>query len=381
MAVQMFVLVAATVLLTGACLADSATVAKTWKNPEKIVVFQSGEGGYHTYRIPALIVTKKGTLLAFCEGRKNGGGDTGEINTLLRRSSDGGKTWGPVQVVAVDGPNTMGNPCPVVEQESGTIWLPLTRNLGEDKEAAIKTGTAKGTRTVWICKSTDDGETWSKPVDITASTKKDDWGWYATGPGVGIQLKSGRLVIPCDYSVLGEQNLGSHVIYSDDKGETWKIGGQVSPHCNECQAVELEDGSLMLNMRSYRGQYCRSVAVSKDGGMTFGEASPDQTLVEPVCQASFLRYTESKTHGKSRLLFANPASIKRNMMTVRMSYDEGKTWPVMKLLDNRNAAYSCLTVLPDMDIGLLYECGEKNPYQTITFARIGIDWLTDGEDK
>lgn len=377
MTVQMLVIAAGAMLLACACGADAAGSKPTWEKPEKVVVFKSGEGGYHTYRIPALIVTKKGTLLAFCEGRKNGSSDTGEINTLLRRSSDGGKTWGPVQVVAADGPNTMGNPCPVVEQESGTIWLPLTRNLGEDREAMIKSGTGRGTRTVWICKSTDDGETWSKPVDITASAKKKNWGWYATGPGVGIQLKSGRLVIPCDYSVLGEQDLGSHVIYSDDKGETWKIGGVAFPHCNECQAVELEDGSLMLNMRSYRGQYCRSVAVSEDGGVTFGEPQPDQTLVEPVCQASFLRYTESKAHGKNRLLFTNPASIKRNMMTVRMSCDEGKTWPVMKLLDHRSAAYSCLTVLPDMDIGLLYECGEKNPYQTITFARFGLEWLAD----
>ncbi len=369
------------ILLAGNLLANGSTVTKTWEDPEKVIVFESGEGGYHTYRIPALIVTKKGTLLAFCEGRKNGRGDSGEINTLLRRSFDGGRTWGPMQKVAVDGPNTFGNPCPVVDRDTGTIWLPLTHNIGEDHESEIKMGTGKGTRTVWICKSTDDGATWTTPVEITASTKKKNWAWYATGPGVGIQLKSGRLVIPCDYALLGTRDYGSHVIYSDDKGETWKIGGEVFPQCNECQVVELEDGSLMLNMRSYRGQYCRSVAISKDQGLTFSEGKPDETLVEPVCQGSFIRYTEKKTHGKNRLLFSNPASIRRNMMTVRMSYDEGKTWPVMKLLDPRFGAYSCLTVLPDMDIGLLYECGPKDAYETITFARFGLDWLTDGNDK
>lgn len=364
-------------LLGTACCAKEKQDSLT-----KIVVFKSGEGGYHTYRIPALIVTRKGTLLAFCEGRRNSRSDTGEINLLLRRSFDGGKTWGPVQLVWADGPNTCGNPCPVVDQSTGTIWLPLTHNIGSDNEADIKKGTAQGTRTVWICKSDDDGATWTQPVEITASTKKENWTWYATGPGVGIQLESGRLVIPCDYSLPSSERIyGSHVIYSDDEGATWKIGGDVFSQCNECQVVELEDGSLMLNMRSYKGQFCRWVAVSKDGGLTFSEGVADQTLVEPVCQASFLRYTERATHGKNRLLFSNPASLRRNMMTVRMSYDEGRTWPIMKLLDHRFSAYSCLTVLPDMYIGLLYECGDNNPYETITFALFGLDWLTDGNDK
>ncbi len=372
-----------TVLMLGAsaCLAAGDTVRKTWQDPEGTVVFRAGEGGYHTYRIPALIVSRKGTLLAFCEGRKDSRSDTGEINTILRRSFDGGKTWGPVQIVAADGPNTFGNPCPVVERESGTIWLPLTKNLGEDNEGEIKMGTARGTRTVWICKSTDDGATWSRPVEITASTKKKDWAWYATGPGVGIQLKSGRLVVPCDYAQLGTRDYGSHIIYSDDRGATWKIGGDVFPGTNECQAVELEDGSLMLNMRSSAEQLCRQIATSKDQGLTFSEMRGDKTLVEPVCQASFLRYTTSKDGGRSRLLFSNPASLRRNMMTVRMSYDEGKTWPVAKLLDPRDAAYSCLTVLPDSEIGLLYECGEKDSYQTITFARFSLEWLTEGKDR
>ncbi len=367
-------------LLALALLLGSTCCAKP-DSPKQTVVWHEGEGGYHTYRIPALIVTKAGTLLAFCEGRRNSRSDTGEINTLLRRSLDGGTTWVPVQLVAADGANTFGNPCPVVDQSDGTIWLPLTKNIGEDHESEIKMGTGKGTRTVWICKSTDDGETWSTPVEITSSTKKPNWAWYATGPGVGIQLKSGRLVIPCDYALLGTRDYGSHVIYSDDKGQTWKIGGDVFPKVNESQVVELEDGSLMLNMRSYLGQYCRTVAVSKDGGLTFSEGKPDQTLVEPVCQASFIRYTEKAAHGKNRLLFANPASLRRNMMTVRMSYDEGKTWPIMKLLDHRWAAYSCLTVLPDMEIGLLYECGDAHSNQTITFARFGLGWLTDGKDS
>ncbi len=371
-----------TVLLGASpCLAAGDAVRKTWRDPESTVVFRAGEGGYHTYHIPALVVTKKGTLLAFCEGRKNSRSDAGEINTILRRSFDGGKTWGPVQVVAADGPNTFGNPCPVIERGSGTIWLPLTKNHGEDNEGDIKTGTARGTRTVWICKSTDGGATWTKPVEITASAKKKDWAWYATGLGVGIQLKSGRLIIPCDHTRFSTRAYGSHVIYSDDSGATWKIGGDVFPGTNECQAAELEDGSVMLNMRSSAEQLCRQVATSKDEGLTFSERRGDKTLVEPVCQASILRYTASNGGGRSRLLFSNPASLRRNMMTVRMSYDEGKTWPVAKLLDPRDAAYSCLAVLPDKQVGLLYECGEKDSYQTITFARFSPEWLTDRKDR
>src|SRR5262249_53960976 len=154
--------------------------------------------GYHTYRIPSLIVSPKGTVLAFCEGRKNSGSDAGDIDLVLKRSTDGGKTWQPMQVVWDDGPNTCGNPCPVVDRQPGTIWLAMTHNLGSDTEKQIIERTAKGTRTVWITKSADDGATWSKPIEITAAVKKPDWTWFATGPGVAIQTAKGRLVIPCD---------------------------------------------------------------------------------------------------------------------------------------------------------------------------------------
>ena len=168
---------------------------------EETKVFVSGEDGYDTYRIPAILVSPKGTLLAFCEGRRNSRGDTGDIDIVLKRSFDNGETWEPMQVVATDGANTSGNPCPVVDRDTGDIWLPFTWNFGEDHEGKIWDGTSKGTRTVWVMKSADDGETWSEPVEITQTVKSADWTWYATGPGIGIQLQSGRLVIPCDHGV------------------------------------------------------------------------------------------------------------------------------------------------------------------------------------
>lgn len=340
-------------------------------DPVQEPVFAAGEGGYNTYRIPSVIATPKGTLLAFCEGRKNNRGDAGDIDLVLRRSTDGGKTWGKTQVVWDEADNTCGNPCPVIDAKTGTVWLLMTHNLRTDTEAAIVSGKSKGSRTVWVTSSTDDGATWAKPVEITKTVKKPEWTWYATGPGVGIQLKSGRLLIPCDSKSDGGKVRESHVIFSDDGGKTWKIGGVVGPQCNESQAVELADGSVMLNMRSFQGNNRRLVATSKDGGETFTKPVEDKELVEPVCQASILRLPGEK----GGILFSNPASTKREKMTVRLSTDEGKTWPHAKELHGGPAAYSCLVVLPDGGIGCLYERGDKSPYDAIVFARFTREWL------
>jgi sialidase-1 len=343
--------------------------------PEQADVFVAGTEGYHTFRIPALIVSKKGTVLAFCEGRKKSASDTGDIDVVLRRSFDGGKTWQPLQVVADAGPDTIGNPCPVVDRTTGTIWLPLTKNLGDENEKLIRDGKSKGGRTVWVTKSDDDGATWALPAEITKDVSDPQWTWYATGPGCGIQLKSGRLLIPCDHTVLGTRAMRSHVIYSDDHGKTWKKGGVLGDHTNECQAVERSDGSLLLNMRSYHKKNRRAVATSGDGGLTWSPVRLDDALVEPVCQASLIRHDDGKTGGKNRLLFANPASTKREKLTVRLSYTEGDAWPVAKVLHAGPAAYSALAVLPDGRVGCLYERGQKSAYERITFARFGLEWL------
>ena len=339
--------------------------------PEQSPLYVAGKDGYHTYRIPSLIVGPKGTVLAFCEGRKNNRGDAGDIDVVLKRSTDGGKTWGRIEMVWDEADNTCGNPCPVVDARTGTIWLLLTHNLRADTEARIVSGKSTRSRTVWITKSTDDGATWSKPVEITKDVKKPHWTWYATGPGVGIQLKSGRLLVPCDSKSENGTVRESHVIYSDDSGKTWKLGGVVGPNCNECQAVELADGSVMLNMRTYRANNRRLVAVSKDGGETFTKPIEDEILIEPVCQASILRIPGEK----GGVLFSNPASTKREKMTIRLSTDDGKTWPRARELHPGPAAYSCLTVLPNGDIACLYERGDKNPYETITLARFTRGWV------
>ena len=354
--------------------------------PRQTDVFFSGTGGYHTYRIPSLLVTKHGTLLAFCEGRKNSRRDYGDIDLLIKRSEDSGKTWSRQQIVWDDAENTCGNPCPVVDRQTGSTWLLMTWNRGDDRESEIKKNTSKDTRRVWVTKSDDDGLTWSEPMEITDAAKRPEWRWYATGPGVGIQLQKGsfkgRLVVPCDHSVAsspGNPNgYNSHVIFSDNHGQTWGLGGVITPRVNECQVVELSDGTLTMNMRNYdRSKTTRAIATSNDGGITWSKVTHDPALVEPICQASFLRYTWPGNYSRSRLLFSNPATeTARTNMTVRLSYDEGKTWPIARLLHPGPSAYSCLAVLPEGDIACIYEAGKNNPYERIVLARFGLHWLT-----
>ncbi|MFA6449662.1 MAG: sialidase family protein [bacterium] len=326
-------------------------------------IFVGGESGYAIYRIPALVVTAKGTILAFAEARKNGPADSGDIDLVVRRSFDNGATWEPQRLVFEDGAHTIGNPSPVVDRETGAIILTFNRDNTD----------------VLVTRSEDDGATWSAPADITKDVTPAGWDWYAMGPGHAIQLRSGRLLVPCDHK---EKNVQySHVIFSDDGGKTWKPGGSLPKQTDEATAVELEDGSVMINMRNYYMRGMRAVAVSKDAGLTWSKIIFARDLIEPVCEGSILRYTAAKTNRVNRLLFSNPASRVREKMTVKISYDEGKTWPASKLINAGRSGYSDLVALPDLSVGIIYENGKKDYYEKITFARFTLNWLTDGKDK
>ncbi len=349
--------------------------------PSQTNVFVSGEGGYKAYRIPAAVVTNEGTVLAFCEGRKNSRSDTGDIDILLRRSDDNGKTWSDTQLVWDDEGNTCGNPCPVVDLETGTIWLLLTWNSGTRAEGKTQAGFGTDSRRVFVTQSEDDGATWAEPVNITAQTKDEAWSWYATGPGAGIQIQrgehAGRLVIPCDHKLPTEDTelYSSHVIYSDDHGETWLRGGS-SPRdqVNECEVVELEDGRLMLNMRNYdKSVRARQVCFSDDGGSTWNKQRHDPLLIEPICQASLRRLRWAKGDHPGVILFSNPASTtKRENLTIRASTDDGQTWQYSRLLYAGGSAYSCLSILADGSIACFFE---KDDYRTITFASFPLGWV------
>lgn len=361
--------------LAGAVHARAAEVTQQ-------VIWNGGTDGYHTYRIPALAVTKSGAMLAICEGRKSGGGDAGDIDMLVKRSTDQGVTWSAQQVVWDDGGATCGNPAPVVDRETGTVWLLMTWNRGDDTEKQIGSGASKDTRRVFVTSSSDDGKTWAKPREITRDVKKAEWTWYATGPGAGIQIEhgphAGRLVIACDFNDQDKKRF-SHVIYSDDHGKTWKLGG-ITPQdgVNECQVVELEGGKLMLNMRNYdKAHKTRQVAISADGGESWTDQHFDEALVEPVCQASIRRLAWPGAGSQGVILFSNPASQKdRARLTVRASLDDGKTWPLARTLYEGPSAYSDLAALGGDRFACLYEAGEKKPYERIVLAIMGMKDLT-----
>ncbi len=332
----------------------------------KVNVFTSGKDGYHTYRIPAVLTAANGTLLAFCEGRRNDRSDHGDIDLLVKRSEDGGQSWSAQQVVYSEtGEVTIGNPCPVVDAATGTVWMLFCRDNVD----------------VFVTHSFDNGLTWSDPVDITEDVKKKAWTWYATGPGVGIQLRNGarkgRLLIPCDHRNPEAYDCGSHSVYSDDGGASWRLGGSVRPGANECQFGELADGTVVMNTRMQtHSEGVRGVAYSRDGGESWLGFRHDRNLPCPKCQASLVRGV-----GENDLLFSNPAAPappratggERVNMTVRASGDGGRTWPLTKTLQEGPAAYSCLVTLPENEVGCLYEAGSESPYEHIVFERFKLN--------
>lgn len=338
-------------------------------------IFRQGQDGYACFRIPAIIKAKNGTLLAFAEARKKSCSDTGDIDLVMRSSSDNGKTWSDLSVLWDDGDNVCGNPAPVVEQESGIVYLLLTWNLGSDHEREIIDQKSKDTRRVFVTQSGDDGQTWEKPKEITSTTKKDNWTWYATGPVHGIQLSKseqykGRLIIPCDHIEAETKHYYSHVIYSDDQGKTWKLGGSTPQHqVNECSIAELDNGDLLLNMRNYdRDNKTRKTSLSTDGGMTWSDLENDEALIEPICQGSLLGNNKK---GKRELYFSNPASEQsRENMTLKLSDDDGATWSKEYVVHRGPSAYSDVVLINKNTIGILYEGGLQSPYEGISFELV-----------
>ncbi|MGS2616424.1 sialidase family protein [Micromonospora sp. LZ34] len=360
------------------------------------VPFVAGTDGYTGFRIPAVVSARSGTLLAFAEGRQGSLSDAGNIDLVLKRSGDGGCTWGPLQVVHERGPDTAGNPAPVLTA-SGRVVLLSTVNAGDASEAEIMRGdvTAEQSRRVFVQHSDDEGVSWSVPREITAQAKASNWRWYATGPGHAVRLTAAahrdRLVVPANHSIAppaGSSDLGTeakyyggHLLYSDDGGENWQIGAvDDNPdgylNVNESTAAELPDGRLYLNTREHNGSAPgnRADTYSADGGATLVQPyRPQATLVGPVVQASVLQLTGPK----APLLYSGPADpASRAAMTLRISTDRGVTWRPARALSGLPAAYSDLVQLDSHTVGVLYETGSFGPYETITFRRVPIRDLT-----
>ena len=362
--------------------------------PEFTDVFTSGKEGYKSIRIPSVVVTKKGTVLAFAEGRERPT-DQAENDIILKRSADGGKTWGALQVVQEDGKNSLNNPTAVVEQQSGRVFLMYQRIPAHMKERGKNIDTGyEGTNIyrnllVW---SDDDGATWTKPLDVTRTTKRATHATtIASGPGIGIQLTRGphrgRLILPFNEGPYSQWN--NFAVFSDDRGARWKFGENVPgafvpdakigqrSQINEVQCVELDDGSVRLNSRQFAGAKLRKTSVSKDGGATWSAVEDVPALRDPSCNASVLRYSFGDgASGLGRILYSGPDAMTRSNGTVYLSRDDGATWPVKRVLWPGSFAYSVLTKLPDGEVGCLFE---TDNYGRIVFARVPATWVEAGK--
>ncbi|MFJ2929509.1 exo-alpha-sialidase [Streptomyces massasporeus] len=355
---------------------------------EASVPFRAGQEGYASFRIPAVVATRTGDLLAFCEGRVGSRDDFGNIDIVLKRSTDGGRTWGPLQVAARNGDALAGNPAPVV-LDTGRVLLVHVRNAALATEDAIRRGTVSAAdgRRVWVRHSDDEGRTWSAPEEITRDTKRPEWRWYATTPGHAIQLTTGRIVVPANHSLppAGTDNgtegryNGGHCLLSDDAGATWRIGyvdddtdGYIN--ANETTAAELPDGRVYFNTRNDSpSPGTRADAHSADGGRTLVKPfRPQAGLTAPVCEAAVLQLRDPDL-----LLCSGPADPGlRALMTIRASTDGGTTWRPAYTVDGLPAAYSDLERIDTDTVGLLYETGDFGAYETITFRRVPVTELT-----
>lgn len=343
-------------------------------------IYKPGDSDYACFRIPALINTSKNNLLAFAEARKNGCGDSGDIDLVLKRSADGGKTWSSLQVVWSDSTNTCGNPVPIQDLSTGKIWLVCSWNAGTEHEKEIRSQSSKYGRRVFALSSRDEGKTWSAPKEITSQVKMPDWTWYATGPCHGVQISKGkykgRLVVPINHIEAASGKNYAHIIYSDDHGETWKLGNN-TPHdmANETTVAEISKGQLMLNSRnSDRKVKYRQVTTSADGGQTWTDMHIDSTLIEPICQGSLLNYNISAK--KSILLFSNPANqAARANLTLRFSLNDGKTWSAGQVIFPGPSAYSDIAVNKDKQVVCLYEAGLTKPYEGIAIKAVDLNQL------
>ncbi|GGA64907.1 sialidase [Edaphobacter acidisoli] len=333
------------------------------------MVFANGTRGYSCFRIPAIVRTPRGTLLAFAEARKYGCGDFGDVRLVMRRSRNGGKTWGSIETVAEFGTLKAGNAAPVVDTmdsryPQGRIFLVYTtENASESK---VMQG--KGARRVWYRTSVDDGTTWAAPVEITTSVKLTVWRAYATGPGHALELTegphAGRIVVAAYHSE-GEpqpegQSYAANAFFSDNHGATWHAGAAVNvPGSNESTTAEWPDGTVVMNSRDQSGRSrARIVSISKDGAQSWETTFVAHDLTDPVCEGSVIDYSPAK--GERALLFSNAGDREHRWdLTLSVSKDGGRTWPKHTVLYAGPSAYSDIVLMPKRRLGILWELGNE----------------------
>ncbi len=379
----------------------------------KTDLFVAGEGGYKLFRIPGIVVTPAGTVLAYCEARKGDSGDWGSIDVMLRRSTDGGKTWLPrrrlvhvegdqplnpvaaAQKLDRPGENTVNNPVAIVDYQDGSLHFLYCLEYMR----------------CFYMRSRDEGATWTEAVEITSTfdafRSEYDWKVIATGPGHGIQLRhgpyEGRLVVPVWLSLgTGEHAHRPSVastIFSDDHGKTWQRGEIAVPdtpdsiHPSETIVVQLSDGRVMLNTRSESKQHRRLVTFGPDGATGWSRPRFDEALLEPICMAAIVRVRRPRGAQPGLIAFSNPHNLSRRLggeiagrprdrmrMAIKLSHDEGRSWPYHRILEQGFSGYSDLAALPDGTLLCFYERGStdgKNNYRPgrLTVASFDEEWV------
>ena len=377
-----------------------AQVGDNEKVAEKLNIFTARTEGYFHYRVPGMIVTPKGSILAYCEARESHG-DWANIDFVLTRSEDGGKTWSKRSVIADAGDRTVNNIVGFSDHQTNTVHFLYCINYSR----------------VFYIKSTDDGKTFSEPREITSSLESlkqhYDWNVIAIGPGHGIQMDNGRLLASLWMSPGELRNDGSRrhrpsaisVIYSDDHGKSWKTGEVIFEdgdmvneeeviNPSESTVIQLDDGSVMINTRNESEIHRRLTAVSENGMDDWKNKQFHSQLLEPICMGSMVRLTEGETFDKTRMLFVNPNNLFdndggknkiRQNITIKLSYDEGKNWPVSKVIEPGLSGYPDISVGPDHMIYLIYENGgiNGNHYdpEHLTFMKLNLEWLTENADS
>lgn len=347
-----------------------------------VALRKAGEDQVHTYRIPALGTSARGTLLCVYDVRRRSSRDLqGDIDVGLSRSTDGGQTWEPMRIILDMGlygglpqeQNGVGDPGLVIDQQTGEVFVfalwvhgkPGKHQWrGDGSEPGFEIG--KTAQTMLI-RSTDDGLTWSPPENLTRQVKREEWHLFAPSPQQGIQLRDGTLVMP----VQGRDVDGSFaaIMTSDDHGRTWRVSSRAYSGGNECQVAELADGTLMLNIRN-DDRKRRAVVTTKDLGKSWDRHATHEMLLEPTCNGSLYRWTHHQDPAESVLLFANPRDeALRIRQTIQLSRDDGMTWPVAQRLlldDGPGFGYPSLSRVDDDHIGIVYEGSQAH----LVFERI-----------
>jgi len=373
---------------------------------KKQILFESGTFGFYIYRVPSIVCTSQKNILAFAEGRKGQGGDWDDSSVVMRASYDGGNSWTETRVLFSENNNHTSNIVPIVDYYTNRIHLLYVTNYQK----------------VFYTFSDDEGLSWSIPLNISdvfeGFRSKYDWKVVATGPGHGIQLRNGRIIVPIwmSSSALTDPNSNTlahypsitSVLYSDDFGKSWLVGDIISPSNdtlvfpNEAAAVELIGGEVMFNIRNESINYRRLVSISPDGISNWSQPYFSDNFFEPICHASIIRFSMIPYQEKNRILFVNPDSRmipwtakrpsnfkvapkrQRSNLTLRISYDEANAFPVSKVIDPGFAGYSDLAISPDGIIYCIYEAGAKFQNQfmpmNVTLASFDLIWATNGKD-